>query len=94
MSQMKELFEKVSKDTTLQAKFSMIMKDTENTGEETTKEKLIAFAKDTGYDVTLEEMKEFFKDLSNNMEGELSDAELDMVAGGKSDMTQHRDVLA
>lgn len=84
MSQMQELFEKVSKDAALQEKFSAITKDAEKAGEDATKEKLVAFSKDAGYDVTPEEMRAFFKELSEKAEGELSEAELDMVAGGKT----------
>jgi predicted ribosomally synthesized peptide with nif11-like leader len=84
MFQMQELYEKVAKNGTLQAKFSKIMQEAETLGEEATREKLIAFAKEEGYDVTLEEMQTLFKDLAGNKEGALSDAELDMVAGGKS----------
>ena len=84
MSKMKELYEKVAADSTLQAKFSEIMKDAEVDGEAETKEKLVAFAKENGYDVTLDEMQDFFKGLAESKEGELSDAELDLVAGGKT----------
>jgi len=42
----------------------------------------VAFAKELGYDVTKEEIDEFFKNLSER--AELSEDELDMVAGGKS----------
>ena len=87
MDAMKELYEKVSKDVTLQEKFTMIMKDAEKAGEEATKEKLISFAKEAGYAVTTEEMQEFFKGLAETKEGELSDAELDQVAGGKGGLT-------
>lgn len=83
MSQMKELFEKVSNDTTLQEEFSAIMNDAQSAGVDATKEKLTAFAKNAGYDVSLEEMAMFFKDLIKKAEGELADIELDMVAGGK-----------
>ena len=44
MSQMKELFEKVSNDTILQEKFSAIMNDAQSAGADATKEKLTAFA--------------------------------------------------
>ena len=83
MSKMRELYEKVAADNTLQVKFAEIMKDAETTGEEATREKLTAFAKEAGYDVTEGEMQEFFKGLVESKEGELSDAELDQVAGGK-----------
>jgi hypothetical protein len=60
------------------------MKDAEAAGKETTEAKLTAFAKEAGYDVALEELQTFFKELEENKKGELSDSELDMVAGGKS----------
>jgi predicted ribosomally synthesized peptide with nif11-like leader len=83
MSQMKELYQKVSEDSVLQAKFADIMKDAEQDDQEATGEKLVAFAKEAGYGVTIEEMKEYFKDLSEKQSGELTETELDMVAGGK-----------
>ncbi len=84
MSQMEKLYQKVAADSELQAKFAEIMKDAEKVGEEVAKEKLIAFAKEAGYDVTVDEMQEFFKELAKAKEGELSDVEMDQVAGGKS----------
>lgn len=85
MSKMKELYGKVAADSALRAKFAEIMKDAEAAGEEATKGRLTAFAKEAGYDITMEEMQEFFKGLAESKEGELSDTELDQVAGGKSD---------
>ncbi len=85
MSKMKELYEKVATDYKLQEKFAEIMKDVEVDGEAATKEKLVAFAKENGYDVAIDEMQEFFKGLVEAKDGELSDAELDRVAGGKSE---------
>lgn len=82
MGQMKELYAKVAADSTLQAKFTEIMKDAEEAGKEATAEKLIAFSKDAGYDVSIEEMAAFFDEQSNN-NGQLDDADLEMVAGGK-----------
>lgn len=82
MDKMKELYEKVAKDTALQAKLNAILKDAERAGEAATGEKLISFAKEAGFDATLAEMKEFFKKLAEKG-GELSESELDMVAGGK-----------
>lgn len=95
MEKMQELFEKVSKDVTLQKKFAAIIKDADSE-EEATKKELVNFAKDIGYDITIEEMQNYFKELSEDKKGELSDAELDMVAGGKADLdlTRHKDVLA
>lgn len=86
MSQMKELYEKVSKDVELQEQFSQIVKEAEQAGEQATGEKLLAFAKGAGYDVTLEEMREFLQALIEKQPGELSEIELDMVAGGKATM--------
>ncbi len=80
---MKELYEKVAGDSALQAKFAEIMKEAEKDGEAVTKEKLVAFAKEAGYEVSFDEAQEFFKALSEKKEGALSDAELDSVAGGK-----------
>jgi predicted ribosomally synthesized peptide with nif11-like leader len=83
MDNMKELYDKVAKDDMLQAKFAEIINNAETTGEEETSKKLIVFAKDAGYEVTMDEIKVYFKDLSEKQSGQLSDAELDMVAGGK-----------
>lgn len=81
---MKELYEKVAKDDTLQAKFNEITKDTEKMGAEELMKKLQSFAKEAGYEVTPEEIQAFFKNMAENQNGPLSDTELDMVAGGKS----------
>ena len=83
MEKMKELYGKVAKDNGLQAKFAEIINGAENAGEEATKEKLVAFAKEAGYEVSFDEAQEFFKALSEKKEGILSDEELDAVAGGK-----------
>lgn len=82
MDKMKELYAKVAGDSALQAKFAEIMKEAAEAGEET-KEKLTNFAKEAGFEVIREEMEEFFKKLGEKPAGELSDAELDAVAGGK-----------
>ncbi len=88
MSKMKELYEKVAADSALQEKFAVIMKGAEEVGEEATKEKLAVFAKEAGYEVTLEEMQNFFKELAESKESQMSDAELDQVAGGKGSIIQ------
>ena len=84
MGKMKQLYEKVGEDSTLQEKFNEILEAAQKAGPEETEKKLVAFAKEAGYEVSLDEMKDFFKELAENDKGELSDAELDMVAGGKS----------
>ncbi len=83
MSKMQELYEKVAADSALQAKFVEIMKDAEAAGEESTNEKLTAFVKEAGYEISLTEITAFFKEMAELKEGELSEVELDMVAGGK-----------
>lgn len=83
MSQMKELYEKVARDAELQAKFQAILAEGEQAGKEATEAKLAAFAADAGFSISLKEMQAFFKEMETQKEGELSDLELDMVAGGK-----------
>ena len=84
MEKMKEFYDKVAGDSTLQTKFYEIMANAEKAGEKATDENLIRFAKEAGYDITLDELKAFFRELAEPKQGELSDAELDMVAGGKT----------
>lgn len=84
MDTMKKLYEKVAGDSVLQAKFAEIMNEGEEAGKAATEKKLIAFAKDAGFQVTLEEMQDYFNNLSRDEEGELSEVELDAVAGGKA----------
>jgi len=84
MEKMKELYEKVARDSGLQAKFARIMDEAGKAGEVETGEKLIAFAKEAGYELSLDEIKAFFQEFPEKDKGELSDADLDMVAGGKS----------
>ena len=84
MSGMIALYEKVAGNSVLQAKFSQILAQSEQDGKELTEDKLVAFAKEQGFDLSLSEMSEFFQSLSHTEQGELSDLELDLVAGGKS----------
>lgn len=84
MEKMKELYDKVAGDKALQTKFEEIMNNAEHVDKEETELKLVAFAKEAGYDVNIDEMSAFFKQLVDKDKGQLSDAELDMVAGGKS----------
>ena len=84
MTQMKTLYEKVAADPSLQEKFNGILQDAEKAGEAETQNRLLSFAKEAGYEIGMDEMLEFFQNLAQAREGELSDLELDMVAGGKS----------
>ena len=84
MEKMKELYQKVLNDPTLQAKFNTIMKEAEKADREETEKKLLAFANAAGYDLTIEDAAVFFSAPESTAEGELSDAEMDMVAGGKT----------
>ena len=81
---MKELYDKVARDPILQQKYSNIMADAEQAGQAATEENLLAFAREAGFEVSIEEMQAFFQGMAAQAEGELSDAELDQVAGGKS----------
>lgn len=83
MEKMKELYDKVAKDSSLQSKFQDIMSNAEKEAETTIDQKLVSFAKEAGYDVTSDEIKSFFGELSEQKRGALSDDELDLVAGGK-----------
>lgn len=89
MDKMNELYEKVSADGALQAKFNAILSEAEKAGEAATGERLIEFAKEAGYEVSLDEMRDFFRRLAEAQEGELSDAELDAVAGGKQTLEKY-----
>lgn len=85
MSQMKELYEKVARDPELQAKFITILQETERDGMELSEQKLISLSKEAGFDVTLDEMQHYLQEMTPKADGELSDAELDLVAGGKGE---------
>lgn len=84
MSMMQELYTKVAGNSALQEKFNQILKDADNVGTSATEQKLLDFAQAEGYEISIEEMGAFFQSLSENRAGELSDMELDQVAGGKS----------
>jgi predicted ribosomally synthesized peptide with nif11-like leader len=83
MEKMKELYDKVASDTGLQVKFLEIVNSAEKAGSVETKNKLLNFAKEAGYDVSLEEIGKFFEGMISQEASELSELELDMVAGGK-----------
>jgi predicted ribosomally synthesized peptide with nif11-like leader len=48
------------------------------------RQRLVAFADEIGFKVTEEEIKKFFYDMTEPRDGELSDVDLEMVAGGKN----------
>lgn len=83
MSKMKELYDKVAADAELLRKFAdLAVELSSEKTDEVSGEKLVAFARELGYDVTLDEINSFFDGMEKA--GELSDDDLDMVAGGKS----------
>ena len=86
MSKIEELYAKVATDSTLQRKFAEIMSEAEATGKAKAEEALVAFAKEAGYEIPFEEARQFMENLvAKKKNGELTDTELDLVAGGKSD---------
>ena len=84
MDNMKSLYEKVSADNGLQQEFAGILREAEKAGKEATEARFQAFARSAGFEITIEEMSKFFLEKSQETNGELSEAELDMVAGGKT----------
>jgi len=84
MSQMKELYLKVSADRALREKFAELVNSVKEASQGEKDGKLSAFAKETGYDISIEEMQKFFMNLAEKQEAALNEAELDLVAGGKS----------
>lgn len=83
MNQMQDLYRKVAGDPILQQKYCQILAASDQAGPVSTEEKLQTFAKEAGYEVSIQEMQAFFQGMTAKAEGELSDAELDQVAGGK-----------
>lgn len=83
MDKMKDLYDKVSKESKLQEKLTEIMKRIDMSNADETKNELLAFAKDAGFDVNYEDMQSFFMNMPDQINGELSESELDAVAGGK-----------
>ena len=79
----RELYDKVAADAGLQQKLGEILKSAEKQGKDATESKLVEFAREAGYEITIGEMKEFFDQQRKETQGQLSDAELDLVAGGK-----------
>lgn len=92
MDEMKKLYAKVAKSPMLQRKIIWIANEAPEAGYKKTKERLLDFAADAGFDVTIEEIKTFFQELAEREKAkadekqqiELTETELDMVAGGKA----------
>ena len=85
MKQMQELYNKTAQSEELQEKLTAILKDAKKDGKETFEAKLTGFAKEAGYDLSLRDLMEFIDRLpAKEKDTELTEAELDLVAGGKS----------
>lgn len=94
MSKMEELYAKVAADSILQEKYQKTLTDVSLPAtkedldvaalEKQTLDVMIRFAKEQGFEVTGEEIKEFFSEKAALQNTELSAAELDAVAGGKT----------
>lgn len=87
MGNLKEIFDAVSNDRNLQSKFKEVIRKSEGVGQEEAERNLRAFAKDAGFEVTTDDIVSFSKELTGT-NAELSELELDMVAGGKSDIAK------
>lgn len=90
MTKMQELYAKVAGDAALQEQFNLILREAEKAGQAgqaVAEEKLLAFAKEAGSAVSLEEMGDFFLKQAEQTAWELSDAQMDQVAGGKGEPT-------
>jgi len=73
MKTLNELYTEVTASDALKAEFLALK----------TPEEIVAFAKKNGCDATLDDIKAFFEE-KQKAAGELSEAELEQVAGGKS----------
>jgi len=93
MSKFKEFYDKINSDAEIGAEFKKVLEEQkiapgtpfEKFNEENLNA-LIPFAKKAGFDFTLDEVKAFLK--SNTEGGELSDDELEAVAGGKGNSNE------
>lgn len=84
MSQMNQLYEKVAHDNRLQLKVVKIIENHDHLSREGVRQRLVAFADEIGFKVTEDEIRNFFNEMTEPRDGELSDADLEMVAGGKN----------
>ena len=77
MKTIDQLFEEIKSSDSLKKDLAVAL-------EKKDKAALVAFLKDNGCDVSVEEAKQFLKEKSAQMQknGELSEAELEQIAGG------------
>ena len=83
MMTMKELFLKIEADTDLQDTFKKIMEEAAHDVNVAGK-RIAQFAKEQGFDVTVEEILESFNSDAAAFGSQISDEEIDSVAGGLS----------
>jgi len=83
MKTLNELYTEVISSDALKAEFLTLK----------TPEEIVAFAKKYGCDVTLEDIKAFFEE-KQNTSGELSEEDLEQVAGGKSEAAETAGTVA
>lgn len=80
MSKFVDFYVKMMETPEAQKKFAEIAS---NSADEKALEKVIGLAKEYDFDFTKEEVKEYFKTNYSNDSAELTDADLEAVAGGK-----------
>lgn len=83
MDNLKVFYSKVMADENLAEKFNKILDETDDEISDEDIQKVIALAKTVDVEITADEIKNFIKLQEKNPET-LTDAELEMVAGGKS----------
>ena len=81
MNKFVEFYNYVTSDAEAKAKLEALIAKGGNMDKDAYFDEMIAFAKGQGYDFTKEEVVKYFAD--NFEEGELSDDDLEAVAGGK-----------
>lgn len=84
-TKMNELYDLVMGSPELQKRFVEICAEQEAESPEAVQAALVAFIAELGFIVTAEEVSAFFEGLQKG--GELSESELDMVAGGMETKT-------
>lgn len=83
MDNLKIFYAKVMEDETLAAKFEKILADVEDEITDEQCQKVVELAKEVGVEISVEDIKNYI-DLHEKDSETLTDAELEMVAGGKS----------